>query len=302
MLRAVPWLVSFLVHAAIVAVTLFVVWSTVASTGGTVIPDVSLGDTPRPALRVSQIHPTLRQKKNHQSTAQPKHQMLNKPLDLASNVIGLQSDGAASASPFSMDTGESGETATSFFGAKGSAHRIVFVVDASGSLIDTLPFVLQELQRTIVRLSPVQSFAVIFFRGANVFPKRSVIEAPPMGMTIATPKNKDETIHWLIPRHIQAGGRTNPLAALRRAMRYRPQLIYLLSDNITGSGAYQLKQKKLLSEIKAVNTIKAKIDTIQFLYRDPLDRLPGRTDTMKLIAKQTGGRYKFVSSQQLDLK
>ena len=47
-------------------------------------------------------------------------------------------------------------------------RRQVYLVDASGSLIDTLPFVLRELQQSISKLSDQQKFTVIFFQGKDV--------------------------------------------------------------------------------------------------------------------------------------
>ena len=76
-------------------------------------------------------------------------------------------------------------------------------------------------------------------------------------------------------------------------MRYKPQLIFLLSDNITGQGQYELNQQRLLDEIKGANTSNTKINTIQFLYPDPLARI-GFKPTMQQISEQTGGIYKFI--------
>ena len=46
------------------------------------------------------------------------------------------------------------------------ARRVVFVVDASGSLIDTLAFVIRDLKRAVGSLNERQMFTVIFFQGS----------------------------------------------------------------------------------------------------------------------------------------
>ena len=52
---------------------------------------------------------------------------------------------------------------SSFFGAAGRAHHVVYVIDRSGSMLDTLDQVKRELLRSISRLEDTQTFHVIFF-------------------------------------------------------------------------------------------------------------------------------------------
>lgn len=311
MTRLVPWLVSFLLHAGLVAVTLFVVWTTVIHSQSAVVPDVSIGNAQQQSLSMSDSSLSSKTKtKTRTPSVHPTKETINKKVDLSSQVIGLTAD-SATASPFSASVSSATSATVGFGGSRGNAHRIAFVVDASGSLIDSLPFVIEELEKSIRNLHPpqitshgdlTQYYAVIFFRGANVFPGRDVLEAPPMGMTPASVHNKQITINWLSKGNVEAGGQTNPIPALKRAMAYNPQLIFLLSDNITGSGQYELDQAKLISEVEQVVGKRAKINTIQFLYPDPLDNLPGRTGTMKLIAEKTGGTYTFYSPKKFDIK
>jgi len=92
---------------------------------------------------------------------------------------------------------------------------------------------------------------------------------------------------------------------MQQALRYRPQLMYLLSDNITGGGTgatqYEIEQQRLLDEVQRANTGNTKINTIQFLYEDPLSKVPGKKGTLEQIAEMSGGIYKFVDAADLNI-
>ena len=45
-----------------------------------------------------------------------------------------------------------------------NARKIVYAIDASGSMISSIQIVLEELTRSLENLSPKQSFTVIFFQ------------------------------------------------------------------------------------------------------------------------------------------
>ena len=61
-------------------------------------------------------------------------------------------------------------------------------------------------------------------------------------------------------------------------MRYRPELVFLLSDNITGRGKYEVDRADLLSMIDGANKDrKTKINCIQFIHPDSLNQSFERT-------------------------
>lgn len=175
------------------------------------------------------------------------------------------------------------------------ARRIVFVVDASGSLIDTLPIVLRDLKKTLRSLDAQQSFTVLLYRKDQVF------ESPPEGLKRATQGNIEAAMAWLSSERIVPAGQTNPMLALERGLRYQPDLVYLLSDNITGRGRYEVDQARLIADIDRLNISGAQINTIQFLYPDPLTR-HGGSATLELIAKRHRGTYRFVQARELELE
>lgn len=301
--RVLPFTVSFLLHTALVLLALFVVWSAVIQRDEepVIIPTARLSATPGAPLQIKQVQ-RLKADPIARRTVSPMRnktpiQMLTRPHSEAS-LVGVRGS-FGDANPFEATIAGGGELRAQFLGSGGNARRIAFVIDASGSLIDTFPFVIRELKRSISQLGARQQFTVIFFQGDKV------IEVPPPGIDAkrATSKVKQQVIDWLAQDkyHVTPQGTSNPVKALRQAFKYQPQLIFLLSDNITGQGRYEIDQPRLLEEIDRVNRSGTKINTLQFIYEDPLVKA-GLQGTMKLIAQRNGGVYRFVSRADLNIE
>lgn len=111
----------------------------------------------------------------------------------------------------------------------GPDDSIVFVVDASGSLIDAQTIVARRLGELIDRLRETQRFAVIFFQGGKA------VELPPTGLRSASPERKAEVRRWIDPGqgNVRPLGRANPLPALDIALVLRPDHLCLLADRVT---------------------------------------------------------------------
>ncbi len=126
---------------------------------------------------------------------------------------------------------------------------------------------------------------------------------PPANRLIpATPEAKLRALQWIDDRVIPAG-RSNPLAAIAKALGLEPDVIFLLSENITGSGEFEIDQEDLLELLDQLNPIAAgtgrratQINCVQFLDPDPLD-------TLRKIAEQHGGPdgYTFLARAELGL-
>ena len=149
-------------------------------------------------------------------------------------IIGALGGGGGKPSAFAAVSVGGASFETQFFGVGGNAKKIIYVVDASGSLIDTFPFVIMELKRSISELKDAQSFTVIFFQGEDH------IEVPPPRLKKATSENKLKVIEWVDPAsgNVIPTGLSNPVKAITRALQYQPELIFLLSDNIPNPGHY----------------------------------------------------------------
>lgn len=300
LLRILPWAISLLLHVAVVLIAIFAVWSVrfEMDSEETIIPDARLSKTPGAPLTMRRTRQrTTTSSRRSVSPTRSRQASLVESKVTEERVIGLVGQTGQATSPFGIADAAGSGFDVNFLGSGGNAREIVFVIDASGSLIDTLDFVINELKLTINRLSAGQNFAVLFFQGDNV------IEVPPRGMKPADGENKDRVKKWIDPSagNIIPGGKTSPVKAIERALRYRPQLIFLLSDNITGQGIYQVDQHQLLKSIERANRGAAKINTLQFLYPDPLER-DGLKPTMELIASSTGGVYDFIDARDLGIE
>jgi hypothetical protein len=301
LLSLLPWAVSFLFHAGLVLLAIFVVWSTTIKVQEeeVIIPIARLSPTPgTPRLQQATEKSTKLDKAQRRVTSRqsPTKTISNVPSKVLSptTLIGATTSVGGPMGATSVGS----PLRTSMYGNGGNARHLTYVIDASGSLVDSLPFVIAELKRSITELSDKQSFTVIFFQGEDA------IEVPPRGLKHATSENKQKVIAWIDmdAGHITPMGQSNPIKALKLALSYEPDLMFLLSDNITGYGRYELFQKRLLTEIEKANLGKTKINTIQFLYPDPLGKIVGLKPTMELIAEKTGGLYKFVDGRELGIE
>lgn len=173
----------------------------------------------------------------------------------------------------------------------GQADSVVYVVDASGSQIATIQHVLRELQKSIGRLDESQKFDVLFFRDGEVN------EIPPTGMRMATEQERNRAIDWLTPIRNRArpAGRTDPIAALKVAFAYKPQLIVLISDDIRGDALSGNDHKTLMQTIGKLDPHdRVRVSTIQWLYPDPIG-------TLRKMAGATDGVHRFVSPEDVGL-
>lgn len=129
-----------------------------------------------------------------------------------------------SAEAESMESAPPGKV--SFFGAESLANRVVFVVDNSGSMQrGRMETALKELNRAVMRLTPEQSFYVIFYsdQAYPMFYPEPIHELLP-----ATRENKQRLNKWLRSVEMCLGGRL--LDAVELASTLDPEVVYLLSD------------------------------------------------------------------------
>ena len=163
-----------------------------------------------------------------------------------------------------------------FAGMKATrAASVVYVVDTSGAMVNSLSFVLGELRRSIDRLSVRQSFQVVLFGLGDDGPFETLPGRETL--VLASPSERDRADMWL--DSVFAGGRSNPLDGLRRALEYRPDVVFLLSRSIrrTGVGAqWGRGREAILAELDRLNPIDERtgrrpvvIKTIQFIDEDP---------------------------------
>src|SRR5690606_12937022 len=166
-----------------------------------------------------------------------------------------------------------------------SPRQVVYLVDASGSQVDTLPQMINWLDQQIRRLGQGHAFTVIFFRQGQA------IEPPPAGLKPAQPQIKQQVLAWMDPSqgHVVPGGRSELTAALTLAMSYPVNEIYLLSDGALGGRNNDRETvRRLLETLRThLGSRPVAVHTVQFFYRDGQEAL-------RTIAEQFGGTYQLI--------
>jgi hypothetical protein len=155
-----------------------------------------------------------------------------------------------------------------------------------------LSSVLHELHRSLATLHPKQEFSIVFFQQ-----NKSITVPPRNSLRTATPHNIEAAMKWIQESgDVIPTGSSNPMTAIRTALRLKPDVIYLLSENITGSGRYEVPPDELISQLEKLNPVdprnsrrRVQINCIQYLTKDTLG-------TMKRIAEIHGGEdgYTFI--------
>ena len=183
------------------------------------------------------------------------------------------------------------------FGHGGNATRIVYICDASGSMMTKMDLLKLELQKSVQQLDPVQAFDVIFFQDSVNNPKSYLDLAPDLVMASAANKRK----LYLFLQDIVGQSSTHVIPALNTAFHLptRPELIYLLTD-----GAFEDETGPVvIAAIEKLNAAKrTKINPVLLLgdAKDiDADELKEAREAMQRIARENGGVYNEVSVSEL---
>lgn len=166
------------------------------------------------------------------------------------------------------------------FGATAQANETVYVIDRSGSMLDTFDNVRAGLLQSLDRLEASQQFHLMFF-GAGA-PLAYPLDEP----AHATDENKRQAAQFL--NTIRPEGQTNPLPALNlafdvldKADARQAKVMFILTDGVLPDN------DKVLSLIKARNKGRAvRICTVLIGSRDVSARL-----LLERVAKENGGRF-----------
>lgn len=162
-------------------------------------------------------------------------------------------------------------------GAARGARRIVYVVDRSGSMLDTFVYVRQELERSINALRRSQKFHVIFFNTGEPLENR------PKQLVSAIKAQKSAFFEFL--QTVYPEGGTQPERAMRRALNVEPELVYFLTDG--------LFDPSLVEKLDQWNRGRhVRIFTIAYFDRSGAALL-------ERIAREHGGEFKFVSEHDV---
>ncbi|HOI56674.1 MAG TPA: VWA domain-containing protein [Phycisphaerae bacterium] len=155
---------------------------------------------------------------------------------------------------------------------------VVYIVDRSGSMTDSMAIVKMHLKRAIGYLRGGQRFHVIFYSSGQ--PQ----EMPTRALVRATDAHKEAALDFI--DSVTPAGQTEPLEAFRRALALKPQRIIFLTD-----GEFDAKVADSVRDLN--RRAGARIDTICFLY-------PTAENLLIRIAHENNGVYKYVGSDDLD--
>jgi hypothetical protein len=180
------------------------------------------------------------------------------------------------------------------------ARRIVYLVDGSGSMAASINFVKSELNSSIQRLAEDQYFQIIVFRQPANTNQPATVAFARSDMVNASASNKSSVAPWL--QEILPVGRSDLTIGLTEAMRFQPDIIFVLSRGISRSGVnVEQRNVDVLNALDRINPVmlngqrNARIKTIQFIEDDP-------TGLMQLIAARHGdgeGSYRLVTRDEL---
>lgn len=280
------WFLSILVHIVGLVVMFFIVFPYAPEEPRDLaVPRVELiGDPESTSFIPSQV-PDLSQAANPvdplETRFTPQEQVPLSDLAVTQKpeltILGIGA-GGGDFSQYGLTAGPG--LSTEFFGLGKSARgvrRVVYVVDRSGSMLDTFRYVRDELIRSISALRRTQKFHVIFFNAGRP------LENSPQRLVSAIQEQKDHFFKFLDT--VYPEGSTHPEEAMRRALAVEPDLIYFLTD-----GEFDPKLIDKLDEWNRGRRVK--IFTIAYF-----DRTGARL--LERIAREHGGKFRFVTENDI---
>ncbi|MFB3890977.1 MAG: VWA domain-containing protein [Phycisphaerae bacterium] len=297
-----PWIISVFFHLGLALIlafaTMFVQQGAAAPLDAEVIvPDAAWSDTPGGSIvegksdSASERISTVDRKEytKREAVADTGLTARRAPISVAGvgGPGGSGGTGSGAGTGLGLKGGGPGGPRTGFFGRGGNAHHVVFVIDRSGSMLDTFDYVRKEMLNSIARLKEVQDFHVIFFAAGT--PQ----ENPPRQLVPASDDYKNAAAEFL--QGIRPEGQTNPLPAIARAFEVleradkRPgKLIYLLTDGVFPDNDAVLK---LIAQLNA----KKDVLICTFLYDD---KSADAVKVLQKIAEDNRGHFKQVRSSE----
>ncbi len=170
----------------------------------------------------------------------------------------------------------------SLFGEAGNAYKVVYVVDASASLMNYIDVIIEQMHSSIDALLPTQWFHIVLAK------PRQVAEFEPCRLVPGTRRYKQQAEAFLATVNgIPEAGKADPIEGFRRAFAAKPEMIYFLTD-----GDYPTIHDQLLRELDELNPRREIKITVIGFSRSPLTR-----PFLERLAREHGGHCRFVEIQ-----
>lgn len=168
----------------------------------------------------------------------------------------------------------------------GQGHNVVYLVDSSGSMLDSFDEVRSEMFKSIKQLNPEsQKFHVIFF---SATPR----ENQPRALVSPTPDNVDQCTEFL--KTMMPAGQTDPISSIRRAFKVLPDnddgrtsVIFLLTDGEFPDNPAVIDLVKTLNKEKRVI-----VNTILYHHSSKEG-----IEVLTKLAEDNGGKFEFVREE-----
>ncbi len=292
--RIMPWILSLMLHAALALALALVVMLTVAKErtkgvamtvwpwskpGGPMTSTVRLDNRP-----LRQPRPT-----RERGTSVERGRVIVRIADRKIDLVGrtTRKPGLDGGKLAPLGTGRGIFTDGDPRGEKPARH-VVFVIDRSGSMVDTFREVCAQICISVGFMRKDQSFHVILFSDGPP------LENGPRRLVPATVQRKVALAEYL--EYIRASGQTDPAPALKRAFQLLGdvdrgrdnKLVHLLTDGVFPDN------EKVLAMVRRMNPDrKVRINTYLYGHRPPVADM-----VMKKIAFESGGRYKYIRPGQ----
>ncbi|MGD0464032.1 MAG: hypothetical protein ABSB74_16240 [Tepidisphaeraceae bacterium] len=184
------------------------------------------------------------------------------------------------------------------FGHGSNVRSIVYVCDASGSMVGQGDDALKtELKRDIANLSPIQQFNILIFHETRT---GSLYQQMAQGLLMGTPSSKAVAFDFI--DRLPFSSVNNPIPALEEAFREQPQLLFLLSHGDFNNRYNTTNNAEVFAKIEELNgEKKTHVNTILLLGERSKENFERRDleGIMKKIAEKNGGVYKKFYSDDL---
>lgn len=168
-------------------------------------------------------------------------------------------------------------------GVKSRGTSVVFVCDASGSMLNKFESLRRQLDKTIGALAPDQRFGIVLMQEEGSATLNTALLP-------ATPQNVSAVDDFVVNTRFR--GETNPIPAIETAFSMHPDVIYLVAD-----GDFP-DNDAVRSQIRGLNKAhRVRVDAVAFTGEGDPD-----TAFMKVledIATSNGGKYAHVAEREL---
>lgn len=195
----------------------------------------------------------------------------------------VKSDGGVHPGKMALPGGPLG---ASFMGSRDEGSKVIFVIDASGSMSthNSMQVAKSALISSLQALEETQQFLIIFYDDKPVVLNLKGDAKPQLYAANATNKN----LARQKVSGIQPGTGTQHVPALEMALRLQPDVIFFLTD-AQEPPIYPAE----LEELKRNNKKKTRIHSIEFGIGPEISETTYSNNFLRVLSRQNGGSYRY---------